>query len=163
MLIHTLHTLGQVHINVLALGYVAIIIFTCFIFSIVQYFTVPPAPMNPGVVRVNAEQIQVHWTAVMRRDYRQPITHYTVKYYPLNMEVQSAYKMINTSNTEIIISSLDPVRMYAVSIAANSEAGRGNFSKEIIAGCKYHQRGDFCGKNLNPFHIWSSCVLHYAM
>lgn len=122
-------------------------------------FTVPPAPMNPGVVRVNAEQIRVHWAAVMRRDYRQPITHYTVKYYPLNMEVQSAYKMINTSNTEIVISDLDPVRMYAVSIAANSEAGRGNFSKEMIAGCKYHQRGDLCGKTLNQFHIWSSVSL----
>ena len=95
--------------------------------------------MNAGVVRVNAEQIQVQWAAVMMGDYRQPITHYTVKYYSLNMEVQSAYNMINTSNTEIIISGLDPVRKYAVSIAANSEAGRGNFSKEIIAGCKYHQ------------------------
>ena len=95
--------------------------------------------MKAGVERVNAKQIQVQWAAVMRSDYRQPITHYTVKYYPLNMEVQSPYNITNTSNTEIIISGLDPVRKYAVSIAANSEAGRGNFSKEIIAECKYHQ------------------------
>ena len=128
--------------------------------------------MKASVERVNAKQIQVHWAAVMRGDYRQPITYYTVKYCPLNMEVQSAYNTINTSNTEIIISGLDPVRKYAVSIAANSEAGRGNFSKEIIAECKYHQmlyKGKFVWEKhiLVAFHediVSEICyVLHCMM
>lgn len=117
--------------------------------------------MNVGVERVNAEHIRVHWAAVMRGDYRQPITHYTVKYYPIHKELQSAYNLINTSNTEIVISGVDPVRSYAVSIAANSEAGGGNFSKEIIAGCKYHQM--LCmGSFLHFDAFYKNCVSNFC-
>ena len=43
---------------------------------------------------------------------------------------------VETSNTNIILNDLDPRHGYAVSVAAKTTAGVGNYSAEIIIGCK---------------------------
>ena len=105
--------------------------------------TVPPAPKLGGAERISPTQIRVYWSAVPKNESGGPITYYTVKYYPLTVEVRSRraasvlVNYLNTSENELVISGLDPVSSYAVSVAANSEAGLGTFSNETTAGCKF--------------------------
>ena len=110
---------------------------------IMLYHTVPPAPELGGADRITPTQIRVYWSAVPKNESGEPITYYTVKYYPLTVEVRSRraasvlVNYLNTSENELVISGLDPVSSYAVSVAANSEAGLGTFSNETTAGCKF--------------------------
>lgn len=94
------------------------------------------------VERLSAAEIRVYWSPISKNESGGPVSHYTVKYYPLTMDRHSQKTTdnlatyVNTSKNEIVIGGLDPVNSYAVSVAANSEAGRGNFSKELISGRK---------------------------
>ena len=45
--------------------------------------------------------------------------------------------VIETIDTSIVISDLDPRIVYAVSVAARTNAGVGNYSQEIIVACKF--------------------------
>ena len=111
--------------------------------SVTSHYTVPPAPELGGADRITPTLIRVYWLLVPKNESGEPITYYTVKYYPLTVEVRSRrvasvlVNYLNTSENELVISGLDPVSSYAVSVAANSEAGLGNFSNEATAGCKF--------------------------
>ena len=71
----------------------------------------------------------------------EPILYYTVKYYPLNRNLQSRTaveytdQMVNTTKN-LTIDDLYPTFAYNVSVAANTAAGTGNFSEDIFVGCK---------------------------
>ena len=68
------------------------------------------------------------------------MTSYFVKYRVLERvtrrSLDDTSTIVETTNTSIILSDLDPRYGYAVSVAAKTIAGVGNYSEEIIIGCK---------------------------
>lgn len=75
------------------------------------------------------------------------VTAYLVRYRIIEDEVESSGRrarrnannlttVIETTDTNIVISDLDPRIVYAVSVAARTAAGVGNYSQETIVGCK---------------------------
>lgn len=75
------------------------------------------------------------------------VTAYLVRYRITEDKVDSSSRrtrrnadnlttVIETTDTSIVISDLDPRIVYAVSMAARTEAGVGNYSQETIVGCK---------------------------
>lgn len=65
---------------------------------------------------------------------------YSVKYRALERvarrNLDDTSTIVETSNTNIILNDLDPRHGYAVSVAAKTTAGIGNYSAEITIGCK---------------------------
>ena len=103
----------------------------------------PPVPTLGQVERTSPSQIRVIWNPSLQTNTGGPITNYTVKYYPLDPDsprtrksVEDLYRFLTTVETELVISDLDPVLSYSVSVAANNAAGRGNFSNKVTVGCK---------------------------
>ena len=75
------------------------------------------------------------------------VTAYLIRYRIIEDEVESSGRrarrnannsttVIETTDTSIVISDLDPRIVYAVSVAARTDAGVGNYSQETIVGCK---------------------------
>ena len=100
-------------------------------------FTVPKVVPNVGVARrLSATSIEMSWSAV---EVLGGVT-YSVKYRAVervsrrNLDDMST--IVETSNTTIILNDLDPRQGYAMSVAAKTTAGVGNYSAEIIIGCK---------------------------
>ena len=87
--------------------------------------------------RLSATSIQMSWSVVGSPGI---VTSYLVKYREVewipgrNLDITST--VVNTTNTNIIITDLDPRHEYAVSVAAKTTVGIGNYSHEIIVGCK---------------------------
>ena len=111
-------------------------------------------PTLGQVGRISATQIKISWDPVAQTDNGGTFTSYTVKYYPLDPDASRTRKNIEdlaifltTNDTEMVIRDLNPVTSYSVSVAANNEAGRGNFTKEVTVGCK------FDWANFGQFHI----------
>ena len=48
--------------------------------------------------------------------------------------------VIETTDTSVVISDLDPRIVYAVSVAARTDAGVGNYSHETIVPCRWNNR-----------------------
>ena len=100
---------------------------------------VPSAPTGVIAGRVTATQMNVSWS-LLEKPF-EPILYYTVKYYPLNRNLQSRTaveytdQMVNTTKN-LTIDDLYPTFAYNVSVAANTAAGTGNFSEDIFVGCK---------------------------
>ena len=73
------------------------------------------------------------------------VTTYLVRYRIVEEEetgrrvrrnIDNVTTVIETSDTSIVIRDLDPRIVYAVSVAAETDAGVGNYSEEMIVGCK---------------------------
>jgi receptor-type tyrosine-protein phosphatase Q len=105
--------------------------------SIVTLHGVPSAPTGVIAGRVTATQMNVSWS-LLEKPF-EPILYYTVKYYPLNRNLQSRTaveytdQMVNTTKN-LTIDDLYPTFAYNVSVAANTAAGTGNFSEDIFVG-----------------------------
>lgn len=103
------------------------------------FSSVPSAPTGVIAERISATQISVSWS--LHNKAPEPILYYTVQYSSLNHDLQSRravehiHQMINTTKN-ITINGLYPTSIYNVSVAANSAAGTGKFSKDITVGCK---------------------------
>ena len=99
---------------------------------------IAPAPQLGSISRRSAQEIEISWSAVVDDDYR--ITGYVVKYRPIttlqkrNAEDQAV--LIETNETSLVISDLDPRITYGVSVAARNRAGLGNFTEEALTECK---------------------------
>ena len=106
----------------------------------VYFSSVPSAPTGVIAERTSATQISVLWS--LQDKAPEPVLYYTVQYFPLNHHLQSRravehiHQMINTTKN-ITINGLYPTFIYNVSVAANTAAGTGKFSKDITVGCKY--------------------------
>ena len=73
------------------------------------------------------------------------VTTYLVRYRIVEEEetgrrvrrnIDNVTTVIETSDTSIVIRDLDPRIVYAVSVAAETDAGVGNYSEEMIVGRK---------------------------
>ena len=100
--------------------------------------TVQTITINVDVARrLSATTIEMSWSVVGSPGI---ITSYSVKYRAVewiagrNLNIMST--IVNTTNTSIIITDLDPRHECAVSVAATTTAGLGNYSQEIIVGCE---------------------------
>ena len=64
---------------------------------------------------------------------------YHIKYRPLGSVIRQTLDdspvVINTTDTEVTVTDLDPRVTYAVAVAASTSAGMGNYSEEIMIGC----------------------------
>ena len=108
---------------------------------IISIFTAPRVAPNVGVSRrLSATSIQISWDPLSTVESLGVVTSYSVKYRVLervtrrNLDDKST--IVETTNASIILSDLDPRYRYAVSVAAKTIAGIGNYSEEIIIGCK---------------------------
>jgi len=96
--------------------------------------TVIGAP-NIGVARrISATSIEMNW------DPLSEAASYSVRYRVVERvarrNLDDTYATVETTNTNIIIMDLDPRLGYAVSVAARTSVGVGNYSEEITVGCK---------------------------
>ena len=96
--------------------------------------TVIGAP-NIGVARrISATSIEMNW------DPLSEAASYSVRYRLVERvarrNLDDTYTTVETTNTNIIITDLDPRLGYAVSVAARTSVGVGNYSEEITVGCK---------------------------
>lgn len=108
-----------------------------------KYFSIEiSAPTLGEVKRISASKIRVRWQPSTQVNRDDPIANYTVKYYPVSPDgwvhksVEDLLHFISTNETEVVIQDLNPVLNYSVSVAANTVAGRGNYSNEVSVGCK---------------------------
>ena len=100
-------------------------------------FTVPKVVPNVGVARrLSATSIEMSWSAV---EVLGGVT-YSVKYRAVERvarrNLDDTSTIVETSNTNIILNDLDPRQGYAISVAAKTTAGVGNYSAETVIGCK---------------------------
>ena len=114
--------------------------------------TVPANPPTIGSVRrISATDIEVNWDPLTPEESMGVVTAYLVRYRITDDEVdQSSGRrarrnvdnltaVIETIDTNIVISDLDPRIVYAVSVTARTNVGVGNYSQERIVGCKLWQ------------------------
>ena len=68
------------------------------------------------------------------------VTAYSVRYRKVERvtrrNVDDISTIVETTNTSIVITDLEPNLRYAVSVAAKTSAGVGNYSDEVTLGCK---------------------------
>lgn len=112
--------------------------FYCFLLS-----TVPAvAPSPRGIVRESATSIRVTFAPLLPEESRGIVTSYHVKYRPLDSSrtarrnLDDVSTVINTTESEVVITDLDPRLQYAIALAASTAAGMGNYSEVMIAECK---------------------------
>lgn len=110
--------------------------------------TAPTAPPTIGSVRrISATDIEVDWEALSPEESVGVVTSYLVRYRITDDGLSSSgtrarrnadnlTTVIETTETTIVISDLDPRIVYAVSVAARTSAGVSNYSQERIVGCK---------------------------
>lgn len=96
------------------------------------------APKLGEVARISAEEIQVSWMAIEDEEDL-GITSYVVKYRPeVSIQKRNTEDLavrIETDQTNIVLSGLDPRVSYRISVAAKNRAGTGVFSEEVIMKC----------------------------
>ena len=97
-------------------------------------YTVGAAPTIGMVRRLSATSIEMSW------DPSSDATSYSVRYRVVERVVRrnldGMSTIVETTDTNIIVTDLDPRLGYAVSVAAETPAGVGNYSEEITVGCK---------------------------
>ena len=109
--------------------------------------TVPANPPTIGSIRrISATDIEIDWDPLTPEESMGVVTAYLVRYRITEEEVDSGSRrrrnadnlttVIETTDTYIVISDLDPRIVYAVSIAARTNVGVGNYTQERIVGCK---------------------------
>ena len=108
---------------------------------IISTFTAPRVAPNVGVNRrLSATSIEISWDPLSTVESLGVVTSYSVKYRPVERvarrNLDDISTIVETSNTNIILNDLDPRYPYAVSVAAKTSAGIGNYSEEIIIGCE---------------------------
>jgi len=81
-----------------------------------------------------ATSIEMNW------DPLSEAASYSVRYRVVERvarrNLDDMYTIVETTNTNIIITGLDPRLGYAVSVASRTSVGVGNYSEEITIGCK---------------------------
>lgn len=99
-------------------------------------------------MRISATDIEVNWEPLSPEQSMGVVTAYLVRYRITEDEAESSggrrrrrnannlTAVIETANTNVVIGDLDPRIVYAVSVAARTDAGVGNYSQERIVGCK---------------------------
>ena len=103
-------------------------------------FVEPPAPVLEDVERISASQIRIAWEPSSQVYREDPITYYTIKYYPLNRarkSLEDHFQFLTTNKTEIVINDLDPILRYSIAVASNTADDIGNYSSEVTVECKY--------------------------
>ena len=90
--------------------------------------TVPRAPRDLSVERVNATHMIVSWTALSLVEARGHIIYYTVNYWPTSSSED--IKSINVPHniTRVEISDLSGVT-YVVQVSANTSVGKGKIAE----------------------------------
>ena len=89
--------------------------------------------------RISASQIRIAWKPSSEIYRGDPITYYTIKYYPLNRarkSLEDHFQFFTTNETEIVINDLNPILKYSISVASNTADGIGNYSSEVTVECK---------------------------
>ena len=98
-------------------------------------------------MRISATEIEVSWEPLTPEQSMGVVTAYLVRYRITEDEAVSSggrrerrnannlTTVIETADTSIVISDLDPRIVYAVSVAARTDAGVGNYSHETIVPC----------------------------
>ena len=98
-------------------------------------------------MRISATDIEVSWEPLTPEQSMGVVTAYLVRYRITEDEAVSSGRgrerrnannlttVIETADTSIVISDLDPRIVYAVSVAARTDAGVGNYSHETIVPC----------------------------
>jgi len=80
------------------------------------------------------------WDPLSVMESQGVVTAYSVRYRKVERvtrrNVDDISTIVETSNTNIIITDLEPNLRYAVSVAARTSVGVGNYSEEITLGCK---------------------------
>ena len=101
-----------------------------------------PPPELGSISRRSAQEIEISWSVVVDDNY--PITGYVVKYRPITIlqkrNAEDLPVLIETNETNLVISDLDPRIAYGVSVAARNRAGLGNFTEEALTECKRDSR-----------------------
>ena len=101
---------------------------------LVFVYTVGAAPTIGVARRLSATSIEMNW------DPLSEAASYSVRYRVVERvarrNLDDMYTIVETTNTNIIITGLDPRLGYAVSVASRTSVGVGNYSEEITIGCK---------------------------
>ena len=101
---------------------------------LVFVYTVGAAPAIGVARRLSATSIEMNW------DPLSEAASYSVRYRVVERvarrNLDDMYTIVETTNTNIIITGLDPRLGYAVSVASRTSVGVGNYSEEITIGCK---------------------------
>ena len=112
------------------------------LYCIVHFFHVElPAPILGQVERISASQIAISWK-LRPHVNSYSITNYIVKYYALSTDArvrkssEDLFRFLTTTETEVVIHDLDPGLRYSLSVAANYDAGKGNYTEEVTVECK---------------------------
>lgn len=90
-------------------------------------------PVNIEVATLTSNQLQVTWDVVPAIHQNGPITFYQILYSPNNTfnGQLAAENDLNTSNTSILLSSLEEFVVYEVSVRAYTDVGPGNYSNPV--------------------------------
>ena len=90
------------------------------------------------VIRISASEVHIEWLPA------DEVLTYLVKYRPIQTSIVLQKRnaddlsiIVETNRTMFVISGLDPRFAYGVSVASSNRGGAGNFSEEVVVGCKF--------------------------
>ena len=97
--------------------------------------------------RLSATSIEMSWDPISVEESRGIVIAFSVRYRKVERvsrrNVDDISTVVETTNTSIIITDLEPDLRYTVSVAAKTSVGIGNYSEEITFGCKQIIEGIF--------------------
>ena len=93
--------------------------------------TVPRAPRDLSVERVNATHMIVSWTALSLVEARGHIIYYTVNYWPASSSEDIRSINVPHNITRVEISDLLSGETYTVQVSASTSVGQGIVSVEL--------------------------------
>ena len=98
-----------------------------------QNISVPPAPTNTSVLRLNGTHMNSSWSLIPITKVRGFIQSYFILYRQIdNRKRKTLSVSLTATDSNVVIGGLDPGKSYSVLISASSNAGQGAFTSEVV-------------------------------
>ena len=111
-----------------------------------SFATVPATPTVGSAIRISPTAIEVTWNPHSPEDSEGIISSYLVRLRIVPEEEadrirarrnsDDLIRVMETNDTSLVVSDLDPGTVYGVSVAVRTSARNSSYSPETIVGCK---------------------------
>ena len=98
-----------------------------------QNISVPPAPTNISVLRLNGTHMNISWSLIPITKARGFIQSYFILYQQIdNRKRKTLSVSVPATDSSVVIGELDPGKSYSVLISASTNVGQGAFTSEVV-------------------------------
>ena len=98
-----------------------------------QNISVPPAPTNISVLRLNGTHMNISWSLIPITKARGFIQSYFILYQQIdNRKRKTLSVSVPATDSSVVIGGLDPGKSYSVLMSASTNAGQGAFTSPVV-------------------------------